>query len=87
MNACFQKPFVPTKSNYRDKYQHLIGDAKDKIGQVNKSFGFVSAEEKKDRRTMEQIQADIRAKRKMAGLVNNSILFCRSLYFIRNDHS
>ena len=78
---------MPTKSNYRDKYQHLIGDAKDKIGQVNKSFGFVSAEEKKDRRTMEQIQADIRAKRKMAGLVNNSILFCRSLYFIRNDHS
>jgi len=62
-----KKPFVPTKSNYRDKYQHLIGDAKDKIGQVNKSFGFVSAEEKKDRRTMEQIQADIRAKRKMAG--------------------
>ena len=61
-----QKPFVPTKSNYRDKYQHLIGDAKDKIGQVNKSYGFVSAEEKKDRRTMEQIQADIRAKRKAA---------------------
>lgn len=59
-------PFVPTKSSYRDKYQHLIGDAKDKIGQVNKSFGFVSAEEKKDRRTMEQIQADIRAKRKAA---------------------
>jgi len=61
-----KKPFVPTKSNYRDKYQHLIGDAKDKIGQVNKSYGFVSAEEKKDRRTMEQIQADIRAKRKAA---------------------
>jgi len=61
-----KKPFVPTKSNYRDKYQHLIGDAKDKIGQVNKNYGFVSAEEKKDRRTMEQIQADIRAKRKAA---------------------
>jgi len=61
-----KKPFEPTKGSYRDKYQHLIGDAKDKIGKVNQSFGFVSAEEKKDRRTMEQIQADIRAKRKAA---------------------
>ena len=31
----------------------------------NKSYGMVSAEEKKDKRTMEQIQADIRAKKRL----------------------
>jgi len=61
------KKFVP-KTNYREKYQHLIGAEATvvKPGDASRSatFGLVSAEEKKDRRTMEQIQADIKAKRK-----------------------
>jgi len=64
-----KKPFVPNKTNYREKYQHLIAaeatvEAVKAGGGLEKSFGLVSAEEKKDRRTMEQIQADIKAKRK-----------------------
>lgn len=55
-------------SNYRDKYRHLIGDdaAKDaaKTTIANKSYGFVPSENKKDHRTIEQVLADTRAKKK-----------------------
>lgn len=56
------------KTDYRDKYEHLIGKeaALDAARRTvaNKSFGMVSAEEKKDKRTVEMIQAEIRAKKK-----------------------
>lgn len=60
--------FVP-KTNYRSKYEHLIGTdsaleaARDV--EAKKSYGMVSAELKKDKRTVEDIQAEIRAKKKM----------------------
>ena len=62
------KNFVP-KTNYRSKYEHLIGTdsaleaARDV--EAKKSYGMVSAELKKDKRTVEDIQAEIRAKKKM----------------------
>ncbi|XP_064642753.1 sperm-associated antigen 7-like [Lineus longissimus] len=64
-----QKPktkVVPV-SNYKDKYEHLIGKvaAKDaaKLAMANKQYGFVSSENKRDRRTIEQVMADNKAKR------------------------
>lgn len=62
------KKFVP-KTNYKQKYEHLIGseaalDAA-RVAEVKKSYGMVSAESKKDKRTVEDIQADIKAKKKM----------------------
>ena len=56
-------------TNYKDKYKHLIGDesAKDGAKQTlaNKSYGFVPSENKRDRRTVEQVLADSRAKKKL----------------------
>ena len=60
---------VAPKTNYKDKYEHLIGkdaalDAARKTENVQASFGMVSAEQKRDRRTVEDIQAEIRAKKR-----------------------
>jgi hypothetical protein len=56
------------KSNYREKYEHLIGTsaAKDAAQSTtaNKSYGFVPSENKRDLRTIEQVMADTRAKKK-----------------------
>ncbi|XP_071145665.1 sperm-associated antigen 7 homolog [Mytilus edulis] len=56
-------------SDYKDKYKHLIGDesAKDGAKQTlaNRSYGFVPSENKRDRRTVEQVLADTRAKKKL----------------------
>ena len=64
-----EKNFVPKQVNYQHKYEHLIGNETALAGakelESNKSYGMVSAEEKKDKRTMEQIQADIRAKKRL----------------------
>ena len=62
------KTFTP-RTNYRQKYEHLIGteaalDAA-RVAEAKGSYGMVSAEEKKDKRTVEDIQAEIRAKKKM----------------------
>eukprot|EP00090_Calanus_glacialis_P030833 TRINITY_DN5016_c0_g1_i2.p1 TRINITY_DN5016_c0_g1~~TRINITY_DN5016_c0_g1_i2.p1 ORF type:complete len:221 (+),score=83.58 TRINITY_DN5016_c0_g1_i2:52-714(+) len=59
---------VTPKTNYHSKYEHLIGldsalDAAKKT-ETNAQYGMVSAEEKKDRRTVEDIQAELRAKKK-----------------------
>ncbi|XP_025081108.1 sperm-associated antigen 7 homolog isoform X2 [Pomacea canaliculata] len=61
---------VTPVGNYRDKYRHLIGDdvvtkddAKETV--ANRSYGFVSADNKRDRRTIEQVLADTRAKKRM----------------------
>eukprot|EP00093_Oithona_nana_P002440 02440.XXX_58442_57564_1 [CDS] Oithona nana genome sequencing. len=63
-----EKKFTP-RTNYRQKYEHLIGtesalDAA-RVAEAKGSYGMVSAEEKKDKRTVEDIQAEIRAKKKM----------------------
>ena len=63
-----EKNFVP-RTNYKQKYEHLIGseaalDAAS-VAEAKKSFGMVSAESKKDKRTVEDIQAEIRAKKKV----------------------
>ncbi|KAJ8715896.1 hypothetical protein PYW08_013181 [Mythimna loreyi] len=52
---------------YKQKYAHLIGqeaaiDAAQKTG-VNKSYGEVPSENKKDQRSIEQTMADIKAKK------------------------
>ncbi|KAK3105210.1 hypothetical protein FSP39_019899 [Pinctada imbricata] len=56
-------------SNYKDKYRHLIGDdaAKDAARQTtaNRSYGFVPSENKRDRRTVEEVLAETRAKKKL----------------------
>ena len=63
-----EKKFVP-KTNYQQKYEHLIGTEAAleaaKVADPNKSYGMVSSELKKDKRTVEVIQAEIRAKKKM----------------------
>jgi len=63
-----KEKFVP-RTNYKAKYEHLIGsesalDAA-RVMETNKSFGMVSSESKKDKRSVEVIQAEIRAKKKM----------------------
>ncbi|XP_002733237.1 sperm-associated antigen 7 homolog [Saccoglossus kowalevskii] len=61
------KDFVPT-TNYRDKYKKLIGDVSAKEGAhtlaPNKQFGFVPSESKTDKRSIEEMMNDIRAKKK-----------------------
>ncbi|KAF6198184.1 hypothetical protein GE061_007931 [Apolygus lucorum] len=61
------KNFVPA-TNYREKYQHLIGleAAKDaaRITQTNKQYGFVPSENKKDHRSIEETLADIQRKKR-----------------------
>ncbi|XP_039283594.1 sperm-associated antigen 7 homolog [Nilaparvata lugens] len=59
---------IVPKSNYQEKYQHLIGTevAKDaaRVTQTNKSYGFVPSENKKDVRSIEQTLADIQSKKR-----------------------
>lgn len=63
-----EKEVVP-HSNYKDKYVHLIGqdsaEAAAKRTQMNKSYGFVPSENKKDQRSIEQTMADIQAKKRL----------------------
>jgi hypothetical protein len=70
-----EKPIKP-QSNYQDKYQRLIGTtaAKDaaKITTANASYGFVTSENKRDRRTIEQVMADSQAKKKLKTQHSNS---------------
>ena len=60
---------VAPKSDYHSKYSHLIGLdsalSAAKPTETNIQYGMVSAEEKKDRRTVEDIQADMREKKRM----------------------
>lgn len=58
---------IKPKTDYKHKYEHLIGrdaavDAARKT-EANKQYGMVSAESKKDKRTVEQVQAELRAKK------------------------
>lgn len=62
-----KEKFTPN-SNYREKYQHLIGleAAKDaaRVTQTNKQYGFVPSENKKDHRSIEETLADIQKKKR-----------------------
>ncbi|XP_064610455.1 sperm-associated antigen 7 homolog [Liolophura sinensis] len=59
--------FIPN-SNYKDKYEHIIGRSAAKDAAMtttaNRSYGFVPSENKRDKRTVEQVLADSRAKKK-----------------------
>ncbi|KAK6617419.1 hypothetical protein RUM43_014428 [Polyplax serrata] len=63
-----KQKFQPN-SNYMDKYTHLIGTAAAKDAaqktQMNKQYGFVPAENKRDQRSIEQTLADIQNKKKL----------------------
>lgn len=64
-----KQKFIP-RNNYQHKYEHLIGTEEDYMvakkaeADSDRSFGMVSAESKKDRRTVEQVQAEMRAKKR-----------------------
>lgn len=65
--ASQKRKFVPN-SNYKDKYEHIIGkeaalEAARKT-EANSSYGCVPSENKKDQRSIEQTLADIREKRR-----------------------
>ncbi|KAK4302346.1 hypothetical protein Pmani_025563 [Petrolisthes manimaculis] len=57
----------PGSSKFIEKYERLVGKETGKesarILEVNKQFGFVRSELKKDKRTIEETLADIRAKK------------------------
>lgn len=67
-NVPTQKKIIPN-SNYKDKYKHLIGDEAAKKGAkqttANRSYGFVPSENKRDHRTIEEVLAETRAKKKL----------------------
>jgi len=60
---------VPSASDYHNKYQHLIGTesaaAAAKSMHANAAYGFVTSENKKDKRSIEETLADIRSKKKL----------------------
>lgn len=63
------KPHQPLpQATYKDKYEHIIGRsaAKDaaQATTANKAYGFVTSENKRDRRTIEEVMAESRAKKK-----------------------
>lgn len=65
--ASQKRKFVPN-SNYKDKYEHIIGkeaalEAARKT-EANSSYGCVPSENKKDQRSIEQTLADIREKKR-----------------------
>ncbi|KAF4533157.1 hypothetical protein B566_EDAN001699 [Ephemera danica] len=66
-NSLKRKAEVTPNCSYKSKYEHLIGkdtDQAEKITCTNKTYGFVSSENKKDQRSIEQTLADLRAKKK-----------------------
>ena len=64
-----EKAEPTSSSSYRDKYQHLIGaeaaEAAAKTMNANAAYGFVTSENKKDKRSIEETLADIRSKKKL----------------------
>ncbi|XP_076451448.1 sperm-associated antigen 7 homolog [Babylonia areolata] len=70
--SAMQKKKMTPASNYRDKYRHLIGEDRvckdDAISTAtNRNYGFVSADNKRDKRTIEEVLAETRAKKRMKG--------------------
>jgi hypothetical protein len=70
--ACSQsknkRKLDPVPSDYHQKYEHILGkdSAKDaaRVTSANKSYGFVPSENKRDQRTIEQVMAESRARKK-----------------------
>lgn len=63
-----RKPVVVPATDYKEKYEHLIGrDAGKSAAQAtvtNKQFGYVPSANKRDQRSIEQTLADIQKKKK-----------------------
>jgi len=59
----------PVPADYHQKYEHILGkdSAKDAahITSANKSYGFVPSANKRDQRTIEQVMAESRARKKL----------------------
>lgn len=72
--ASGKRKLDPVPSSYHKKYEHLLGReaAKDaaRATDANKSYGFVPSENKRDQRTIEQVMADNRARKKQKTEVN-----------------
>jgi len=69
-NSLLQQSSTPTAaSDYHNKYQHLIGTESAataaKSMHANAAYGFVTSENKKDKRSIEETLADIRSKKKL----------------------
>ena len=69
-NSQLQQSSTPTSaSDYHNKYQHLIGTESAataaKSMHANAAYGFVTSENKKDKRSIEETLADIRSKKKL----------------------
>jgi hypothetical protein len=64
-----KKNQIVPNSNFMEKYEHLVGkDAGKSAAHVmttNKQFGFVSSENKRDQRSIEQTLADMAKKKKL----------------------
>ncbi|XP_057372913.1 sperm-associated antigen 7 homolog [Daphnia carinata] len=64
-------------AHYSAKYDRLFGSEQvkeaTKVTQVNRKYGFVSSENKKDQRSIEQTLDDIRAKKRQKKDVTNSV--------------
>nr|ACO13086.1 Sperm-associated antigen 7 [Lepeophtheirus salmonis] len=58
------KPSQEPKVSYLDKFKGLIETGNPEAVNAKKSYGMVSAESKKDKRTVEEVQAEIRAKKR-----------------------
>ncbi|XP_048752027.2 sperm-associated antigen 7 homolog [Ostrea edulis] len=78
-NSSTQKKIIPN-SNYKDKYKHLIGEesAKQAAKQTtaNRSYGFVPSENKRDHRTIEEVLAETRAKKKLKTEAQKNVVDC-----------
>lgn len=61
-----QKQKIVPKGNYHAKYEHILGNDTMALQrtELKKSYGMVSSDQKKDRRTVEDIQAELRAKKR-----------------------
>jgi len=64
-----RKPEVAPQHDYHQKYEHLLGKetARDaaRLTAANKSYGFVPSENKRDHRTIEEVLAENKAKKKL----------------------
>nr|ACO15668.1 Sperm-associated antigen 7 [Caligus clemensi] len=57
-------PVPSSKSSYLNKFKGRIDTSSPEAVNAKKSYGMVSAESKKDKRTVEEVQAEIRAKKR-----------------------
>lgn len=67
--AASSKVKVNPATNYKDKYEHLIGRDAAKAAAIvttaNKSYGFVPSENKRDQRSIEEVMRESQARKKL----------------------